>query len=187
MGGKYLRTSRLHRGFTIVEIVVVVAVIGILASITVVSYSQTRINAENTKTLHAVEQYIKAVTSYATRNGAYPISATHACLGSTSSCARVLGSTMCFTLGTALLDSAFAAIIATEITPAPEPSSQTMNCSGNQYKGAYYEKNDTTSGKTAMITYFLRGNQVCSVSYGTVTRTQQDDTTRCGAALPTLP
>lgn len=166
---------------------VVVAVIGIIVGIVVVSYNGAQIKAENAKTLQAVNQYIKGVTGYEVRNGTYPISTTSGCIGSVTACARVSGSTTCASIGAVAADSSLATTMATEITPVPEPSAQTMNCSGNQYKGAYYAKNDTTSGKSATITYFLRGNQTCSTTYGTLTRTQQDDTTICAIALPTLP
>lgn len=187
MKGRQTLTGHSRAGFTIVEILVVVIVIGILVGVVVVSYNGAQIKAENAKTSQAVSQYVKAVTSYAVRNGAYPISTTSGCLGTVAACARVSGAATCFSVGAIVADTALATTIATEINPAPEPSAQTMTCSTNQYKGAYYAKNDTTSGKTASITYFLRGNQTCSVTYGTLTRAQQDDTTSCVLTLPTLP
>jgi prepilin-type N-terminal cleavage/methylation domain-containing protein len=179
--------KRFTKGFTIVELLVVVVVIGIIVGIVVVGYNSAQIKAENAKTLQAVNQYIKGATSYAVRNGAYPISTTFACLGTTATCARVSGSTTCGGYGAAAYDATFAGIIATEISPPPEPSAQTISCSGNQYKGAYYDKNDASSGKNATIVYYLRGNQTCSTSYGTLTRAQQEDVTFCRVALPILP
>lgn len=174
-------------GFTIVELLVVVTVIGIIAGIVVVSYNSARINAENAKTLQAANQYLKTITNYGVRNGTYPVTSTYPCLGTVASCAKVSGSTNCFGINGAISNASFNAIIAAEVSPVPEPSTQGITCSGNQYVGGYYNRNDSGNGKTAEINFFLRGNQTCPSDYGTVTKSQQDDLTRCRVVLPTLP
>jgi len=68
---KYFNTDK-SKGFTIVELLVVIVVIGILASITIVSYNGIRQRAENAKTLSAVSSYIDALQVYASNNGAVP-------------------------------------------------------------------------------------------------------------------
>lgn len=52
---------RRTRGFTIVELVVVIAVIGILATITVVAYRGIQQRAQNVAILAAVDQWEKAI------------------------------------------------------------------------------------------------------------------------------
>jgi len=63
-------------GFTIVELIIVIAVIGILASISLVSYigSKERSQAEKAKTNAATVK--KVVESYYSRNNIYPTTTT---------------------------------------------------------------------------------------------------------------
>lgn len=69
-----------QKGFTIVELLVVIVIIGILAAVVVAAYNGIQDRANNQKTESAVNAYRKALIQYATINGAYPITA-NACLG----------------------------------------------------------------------------------------------------------
>ena len=62
----------LQRGFTIVELLIVIVVIGILAAITIVAYSGIQRSARNAQTASAIEAYKKGLMAYAVINGAYP-------------------------------------------------------------------------------------------------------------------
>lgn len=70
-----------RKGFTIVELLIVIVVIAILASITVVGYSGIRASAEKTKTVSTARSYIQALSAYQLSEGAYPTTSTY-CLGS---------------------------------------------------------------------------------------------------------
>ncbi|MBM3210426.1 prepilin-type N-terminal cleavage/methylation domain-containing protein [Candidatus Saccharibacteria bacterium] len=61
-----------RRGFTIVELLIVIVVIAILAAITIVAYNGIQGRAENAKTESAVNAYRKALIQYAIENGSYP-------------------------------------------------------------------------------------------------------------------
>ncbi len=69
------------RGFTIVELLIVIVVIGILAAVTVVAFNGVQTRAKNTKTENAIAQYSKALITYATLHGTYPGGANSVCLG----------------------------------------------------------------------------------------------------------
>lgn len=70
------------RGFTIVELLIVIVVIGILAAITIVSYNSVTARSNNVRTEDAVAKFRKALIMYATENGQYPLGGTtSACLG----------------------------------------------------------------------------------------------------------
>ena len=60
-------------GFTIVELLIVIVVIGILAAITIVAYSGVQARAEASKTTSAISAYKKALQLYKIDNGTYPI------------------------------------------------------------------------------------------------------------------
>ena len=74
-----------QRGFTIVELLIVIVVIGILAAISIVAYNGIQQRARNSNTAAVVSSYIKALTSYAIENGNYPpivnAGGTYACFG----------------------------------------------------------------------------------------------------------
>lgn len=69
-----------RRGFTIVELLVVIVVIAVLAGISVVAYNGIQGRAEKTKTLTAVRSYEQALVAYKSGEGSYPTTATY-CLG----------------------------------------------------------------------------------------------------------
>lgn len=67
----------LHKqGFTIVELLIVIVVIGILATITVVAYNGIQGRALDSRRLSDARAIIKALEMYKINNGSYPIVAT---------------------------------------------------------------------------------------------------------------
>lgn len=80
---KYMMgTQSKNRGFTIVELLIVIVVIGILAAITIVSFNGVSTRAKNTQMIALVESYQKGLAGYFAENSAYPSSVTHnICLG----------------------------------------------------------------------------------------------------------
>lgn len=59
-------------GFTIVELLIVIVVIGILAAITIVAYNGVQQRASNTKTQNALVSWIKGLQLYKTENNRWP-------------------------------------------------------------------------------------------------------------------
>lgn len=59
-------------GFTIVELLIVIVVIGILAAITIVAYTGTQARATYTSYRSDIETINKAILLYQADNGAYP-------------------------------------------------------------------------------------------------------------------
>ncbi len=75
-------TLRKQKGFTIVELLIVIVVIAILAAIVIIAYQGVQRQASNSSKYSAAETYVKALQSYVVTNGQYPpISAGSACLG----------------------------------------------------------------------------------------------------------
>ena len=79
MGGKLNK----QRGFTIVELLIVIVVIGILAAITIVAYNGVQQRANNTQRVTAAKDWHKLISAYIAQNGRYPSGAlnAHNCLG----------------------------------------------------------------------------------------------------------
>lgn len=82
-------TSR-QTGFTIVELLIVIVVIGVLAAITVVAYSGIQERANNTAVIAAAKQVQQIITAYKTTNGSLPV-AYNACLTTDNSCTTYTG------------------------------------------------------------------------------------------------
>src|SRR5665811_845873 len=72
MTSKQRSDRSLQRGFTIVELLIVIVVIGILAAITIVAYNGIQRSARNAQTASAIEAYKKGLMAYVVINGAYP-------------------------------------------------------------------------------------------------------------------
>ena len=70
------------RGFTIVELLIVIVVIAILASITVVAYNGVQVRAQNASRLSEYNAWRKVFELYKVANGTYPtVTAGGYCLG----------------------------------------------------------------------------------------------------------
>ena len=74
--------KRRQSGFTIVELLIVIVVIGILAAITIVAYNGIQTRAKNTKTISATNAWIKAIKLYEADNGSLP--GINSCLGTST-------------------------------------------------------------------------------------------------------
>jgi len=71
---KHQPNKKLSRGFTIVELLVVIVVIGILAAITVVSYTGITKKANETAVISDLDNNSKKLEIYKAINGSYPTS-----------------------------------------------------------------------------------------------------------------
>jgi prepilin-type N-terminal cleavage/methylation domain-containing protein len=75
-------SSKQQKGFTIVELLIVVVVIAILAAITIVSYNGIQNRAKNQQTVSTVRAYYTTLGSIGAETGSIP--AARGCLGSES-------------------------------------------------------------------------------------------------------
>jgi prepilin-type N-terminal cleavage/methylation domain-containing protein len=73
-----------NKGFTLVEVALVVVVIAVLASITIIAYPGITNNARNAKVESQVNEYRKALSVYRQKKGKLSGSYTWSCLGNAS-------------------------------------------------------------------------------------------------------
>ncbi len=170
-----LRQKNQHqRGFTIVELLIVIIVIGVIAAITIIAYNGMQIRAENTKTLAAVNQYAKALQLYKTNTGDYPLAGggfQFGCIAESGTCAMVSGTAGpdCASIGASGVSNTLNTAIKTVIPRIPSASDQTMQCEGKTVKGALYVMYGTYFGpdiRNGYIIYYLRGDQPCATPAG---------------------
>lgn len=70
--GRKAGTARRRRGFTLVEIMVAVVIIGLLAAMAVPAFQRVRERSQATRMVNDLRQYADAYQRYALENGAWP-------------------------------------------------------------------------------------------------------------------
>lgn len=176
-----------QKGFTIVELLIVIVVIGILAAISIVAYNGIRTRANNTQTIDAVKQFVKAYNLYAADNGGYPQES--GCLGEgypANVCLAQDGSGFCFGVGGATNPLINVALKPYMNNKVPSVSQQKIPCGSTTYIGAY---GAFTGIKTVAIFMMLSGDQTCppmSPDVASSTKSYATDMTFCRYNLATL-
>lgn len=75
---RWIRRSRSQQGFSLIELIIVVAVIAILAAIMIPNFLGQRQRAADSRALDAVANIRKGLAMYAADNGSYPTGTTWA-------------------------------------------------------------------------------------------------------------
>lgn len=185
-------------GFTIIELLIVIAVIAILATLSFAAYTGMQTRAENTKTSQAIAEYAKVIKMYADSNGVYPTSVTppttppndnwnclpyelNSCGDTTSDLPSCLG------LNHTTQNANFKANLLTIVTSLPSVSTQEIKCANNHaVKGAYLRTYN--SGTSATLHFFQNGDVNCPSIGGTqaVSSTLSGNAKHCTVALPQI-
>ena len=177
-------------GFTIVELLIVIVVIGVLAAITVVAFENARIQASNSQTTAAMKEYIKAFYTYGVENGTYPN--TSGCLGTGYPAPnnRYLsqnGAAECFGLGASNSTTMNDALKPYMGGKLPQMSMQQAACGATSYLGGYASYNSTNGTMGAWMV--LRGDQACptmSPNVSNVSKVYSGDATLCRYILASI-
>lgn len=77
---------RKQHGFTIVELLIVVVIVAILASITIVAYTGIQQRSKNSAVAATVTSYVKALMLSATDKSSYPAAPAAGCLDGSTTC-----------------------------------------------------------------------------------------------------
>lgn len=188
-----------YTGFTIVELLVVVVVIGVLASIVTLGYTGITQRANNAQTISAVTSHIKALQQYATDFNSWPANIpSYPCIGDSYSatadfnanqCGQALGT--CVNPGPSCATTSLTAYNSA-IRPyfgggnISMPSLQAVTYNGTTYRGAWARASTTTS--SLAIRYWLSGNVSCETPAGSAAQKSYSDSnsTICTVTLPAL-
>mgnify|MGYP000896349401 CR=1 FL=1 len=185
-----------YKGFTIVELLIVIVVIGILAAITVVAFNGIQTRSENTKTAQAIGQYVKLLSNYATTYGVYPTSAIPPTAPPTdfwtclpygpSTCASSSNTpSACFGLNATSTHTTFESELRKVATTLPAVSDKSTACSATQtFQGALVRVYN--SGRSISIHFPQIGDAACPTIGGATStgRSFTNNTTRCSVDMP---
>ncbi len=151
-----------HRGFTIVELLIVVVVIAILASISIVAYTGIQDRAYLAKAASIVDGYSKIAEMYRIDNGSYyPVNGAYACLGAAGNFAAAtpFGAGECYRDGGYAegIDVGFNNALAAYSSQLPSGLLPTVSDDGEYFRGVQYWSN----GDWVMLMYVVKGSQSC--------------------------
>ncbi len=161
------------KGFTIVELIIVVVVIAILATVTIVAYRGVTKSAYNTQIVSGTSSYYDAIKTYYLVKRTYPKTQREldgqriamTCLGTgykNAACGQVTGVNV-------YEDAAFNSQMMSFLKSTTNPvSDMTIPVPGESYIGAVYGIDSTSASSTGyarVIEYALHGkNQSCGIS-----------------------
>lgn len=146
-----------NSGFTIVELLIVIVVIGVLAAISIVAYTGITQKANNAAIISAANQTLKAIQAYMAAKGDYPTKTTEVCVTINSGCAKSGSGDV--VLPNATFNDAMASVAK---PPTSVPNSSAV------WNGIYTDYySDRTFGseiRPMALIYFLQGtNQQCGL------------------------
>lgn len=144
-------------GFTIVELLIVIVVIGILAAISVTAFNGIKERAYNTQVAVSINAYLKALVIYKEVKGDYPAHASSVCLGR-----DYIGGTCWWGTPTVNESAAFMtdleSVVGASNLPGPTPTG-------------------TTTG--SIYTPVTHGNQLDGINRAFIAYTVRGSTSRC--------
>lgn len=149
-----LHTQASRRGFTVVELLIVIVVIAVLAAITVVAYNGISQRAQNAAIIDAAAKTKRLIQAYNAQEGKYPLgpAAVAACVTTDTGCYDGTTSRSALaSFGTNM------ASIGTLPRSVPKP--------GSDRYGIYVQYWGSAAPSPVYLVYFLQGiNQSCGLS-----------------------
>lgn len=153
--------SAVQYGFTIVELLIVIVIIGILAAITIVAYNGIQTRATNTKQISAAAAYLTLFQSYKIQNGDSLASLPAGCLGNNNIDTNADGIKDCGDNANVSVNNALLTSLGT-VGTLPDVVPDVINNPDNiKRNGMYYLPTWNGNGRSTFI-FYLRGSAVGS-------------------------
>lgn len=167
-------------GFTIVELLIVIVVITILATISIVAYNGIQNRAYNAKVIAGTQAYYKAFLNFKSVNGAY--SSTGECLGANYPNNACWAANADGTSPQRVVSSSLDNSLSEFIPVKPEVGKDMVNIviAASYRSGLVYMPGDASYGYR--LTYYLKGDVDCGLPVAN--RTVEGPLTQCNISLP---
>ena len=158
----YISQNRNNKGFTIVELLIVVVIIAIITALAIVTYGSMRNRAHASRAGSVASTYIKLLKMHKSDKGAYPVVAAPACLSSegTMPAADGFAANECG-LGwfAATINPSLNTALTNYSTSTINGLLPTVRLEGSSIRGILYESE--SDGSSATLTYTLPGDSPC--------------------------
>lgn len=151
----WVKSKKQSKGFTIVELLIVIVVIGILAAITIVAYNGIQTRANNTTQINAASAYIKLFKLYYIQNGSLPTES--GCLGRNNVDSNSNGTPDCGDNGSTLVNTTLLTKLETVGNLPNVITQQITGADANKRAGIWYNAG-------SQIAWFLNGASDCGIS-----------------------
>jgi prepilin-type N-terminal cleavage/methylation domain-containing protein len=156
-----LQNQATHKGFTLIELMVVITIIGLLASTVLASLQSSRVAARDAQRIQEARQLINALELYRNQNGRYPCSGVAmACAAGSAGAAQVV---LKNTSGT------YAGMAATLRTGLNfNPNRDAINATSLAYRVRSTTGNDNNPDPTSytIVVYQEQLNTYCEINIG---------------------
>lgn len=163
MNLKKITKSHINKGFTVVELLIVIIVIAVLATLAIISYQGIQQRAANSKTIYAAHQWAVALREYQAENGSFP-GVYGVCLGSNTYPVGYNDSNTgtCYSGGGYAYRSSMTSAVAPYLNTGalPTPDFQAVGDSGGTwFRGLLYDGD--SGGGYATLGYVVAGTSTC--------------------------
>jgi len=167
-----LRGGRARGGFTIIELLVVIVVIGILATITIVAFNGVQQRAKYARALVSLEQWDKIVKLYYSEYGTVPMTGGgDVCLGGGYAASDDFPENSCMYNGTSLADSSPTITSSFRVISSQLPA-DTADIVGKlqgkfneSFRGITYQANVNSGILSVYLGLSMQGDQSCGSFY----------------------
>jgi prepilin-type N-terminal cleavage/methylation domain-containing protein len=160
---KSMSGIKTNNGFTIVELLIVIVVIGILAAISLVAFNGVQNKAKNTQTAQALNSWVRGMKLYKTDVGRWPNSFT--CLGQDYPYGQdgtgTSGPQCRQDHASAGVNASFHTSMRPYLSPFPMPGLVTWTNGTNWYRGLSYLYGGGGSGTEVYVMAVFAGNTQC--------------------------